>query len=102
MFMMTSAVKFFAEQGFRHVYLGTCYSRSALYKTQFPGIQFFNGFKWSDNIEELKYLVDRGHKEVKQHLLESEEYRTLFHEGSLPAMVEATRFHFSIADQPQR
>ena len=37
MFMMTSAVALFAERGFRHLYLGTCYSQNALYKTQFAG-----------------------------------------------------------------
>lgn len=96
MFMMTAAVKFFCEQGFRHVYLGTCYSRKALYKTQFPGIQFFNGFKWSENIEELKYLVDRGHTKVSQHLLESEEYRNLFYDDSLPSIVEMSRFQLPL------
>jgi arginyl-tRNA--protein-N-Asp/Glu arginylyltransferase len=47
MFMMTSAVALFAERGFRHFYLGTCYSQTALYKTQFAGAEFFNGFRWS-------------------------------------------------------
>ena len=70
MFMMTSAVALFAEKGFRHLYLGTCYSRNALYKTQFPGAEFFNGFRWSTDLEELKYIVRRGKKEMRQHLLE--------------------------------
>ena len=35
MFMMTSAVGLFAARGIRHLYLGSCYSRNALYKTQF-------------------------------------------------------------------
>src|SRR4029077_9995471 len=35
MFMMTSAVGFFREHGLGHLYLGSCYSRNALYKTQF-------------------------------------------------------------------
>src|SRR5580658_3899255 len=37
MFMMTSAVGLFAGRGFKNLYLGTCYSQTALYKTQFTG-----------------------------------------------------------------
>ena len=47
MFMMTSAVALFAERGFDFLYLGSCYSRNALYKTQFAGAEFFNGVRWS-------------------------------------------------------
>ncbi len=46
MFMMTSAAALFSERGFGHLYLGTCYSHNALYKTQFAGAEFFNGFRW--------------------------------------------------------
>ncbi|MFQ5629760.1 MAG: hypothetical protein ACE5I1_13430, partial [bacterium] len=45
MFMMTSAVAHFAGLQYEHLYLGSCYSRNALYKTQFAGAEFFNGFK---------------------------------------------------------
>ena len=45
MFMMTSAVALFAERSCKNLYLGTCYSDNALYKTQFmPARNFFNGF----------------------------------------------------------
>jgi len=83
MFMMTSAVTTFAERGVRHLYLGTCYSDSALYKTQFSGAQFFNGFRWSDNLKELKYLLNRDKKAQRQHLLETEDYRKEFYHGNL-------------------
>ena len=59
LFIMTSAVQHFASAQFEHLYLGTCYSERALYKTQFSGCEFFNGFRWSDNVKELKYLVSR-------------------------------------------
>src|SRR3954470_18223230 len=52
MFMMTSAAAFFAGRGFKQLYLGTCYSQNALYKTQFTGAEFFNGFCWSGDIDE--------------------------------------------------
>src|SRR5438552_1304088 len=70
MFMMTSAVQFFAERQMPALYLGTCYSEHALYKTQFAGAQFFNGFRWSDNLKELKYLLSRDRAPLEHHLLE--------------------------------
>jgi hypothetical protein len=80
LYLMTTATAYFAEQKFQHLYLGTCYSERALYKTQFAGVEFFNGFRWSPNLEELKYLVRR---EVKKHLLETMEFREMFYDGSL-------------------
>jgi hypothetical protein len=80
MFMMTSAVALFAERGLKHLYLGTCYSQNALYKTQFAGAEFFNGFRWSNDLKELKFLLRRDKQEAGRHLLESEEYRQEFYE----------------------
>ena len=71
MFMMTSAVAFFKERGCQYLHLGSCYSRNALYKTQFAGAEFFNGVRWSDDMDELKYLIQRDSAEVSQHLLET-------------------------------
>jgi hypothetical protein len=83
MFMMTSSAGLFAERGVAYLYLGSCYSESALYKTQFAGAEFFTGFRWSDNLAELKHLVRRGTGEVREHLLENEEYRREFYGGEL-------------------
>jgi arginyl-tRNA--protein-N-Asp/Glu arginylyltransferase len=96
MFMMTSAVAFFAERGFDFLHLGSCYLRNALYKTQFIGAEFFNGFRWSANLDELKYLIERESKEVHQHLLESEEYRQAFYDGDLAKMASASAFQVNI------
>ena len=90
MFMMTSAVALFAERGFEYLYLGSCYSRNALYKTQFTGAEFFNGVRWSANLEELKYLIRR--KRWDQHLLESEEYRQAFYDGEWERVVSGSSF----------
>jgi arginyl-tRNA--protein-N-Asp/Glu arginylyltransferase len=90
--MMTSAVAEFARRGARHLYLGTCYSESALYKTQFAGMEFFNGFRWSDDLKELKYLLQRDKPGAEQHLVETEEFRRLFYEGDLPRITAASRF----------
>jgi arginyl-tRNA--protein-N-Asp/Glu arginylyltransferase len=93
MFMMTSAVEHFAAQKYKNIYLGSCYSQSALYKTQFGGVEFFNGMGWSENLEELKYILKRGQQEtISEHLLESEEFRRLFHGGDLARKVEESEF----------
>jgi arginyl-tRNA--protein-N-Asp/Glu arginylyltransferase len=92
MFMMTSAVALFAEHGKKHLYLGTCYSDSALYKTQFAGAEFFNGFRWSDNLKELKFILNRDQKNLRQHLLETEAYRDEFYKGSLEKLASAGGF----------
>jgi len=96
MFMMTSAVAFFAERGLKHLYLGTCYSRNALYKTQFAGSQFFTGFRWSEDMEELKFVIDRGKKDLGQHLLETESYRAEFYDGDLAKITNASEFRVKV------
>ncbi len=96
MLMMTSAVEYFAKRGFEFLYLGSCYSQNALYKTQFAGAEFFNGVRWSDNLDELKYLIRRDQGEVRQHLLETAEYRRLFQEDDLAGAVSASQFQISL------
>ncbi len=95
MFMMTTAVSLFAERGFQFLYLGSCYLENALYKTQFAGAEFFNGVRWSANLDELRFLLRRGQTEPEQHLLENEEYRRLFYQTELPQIAEASLFHVS-------
>ncbi|MFQ5652731.1 MAG: hypothetical protein ACE5IY_22590 [bacterium] len=92
MYIMTSAVDHFARSQMKYIYLGTCYSRTALYKTQFSGAEFFNGFKWSTNLKELRYLIDRDDGAVTQHLLETEAYREKFCTGTLQSLVDASVF----------
>ena len=90
LFLMTTAVNFFQEQKITHVYLGTCYSERALYKTQFAGLEFFNGFRWSQNLDELKYQLRRDHQ---KHLLETEEFRAQFYDGDLKKITAAGGFN---------
>jgi arginyl-tRNA--protein-N-Asp/Glu arginylyltransferase len=96
MFMMTTAVARFAGRGFQFLYLGSCYLENALYKTQFAGAEFFNGVRWSENLDELKYLLRREQTEVRQHLLENEEYRQAFFGGELPQIAAASPFRVEI------
>lgn len=92
MFMMTSAVEFFANRGFKHIYLGTCYSKSALYKTQFTGLQFFNGYRWSENLEELKHMIKRGETVATEHLLENKVFLDEYCDGTLEKVASASGF----------
>jgi arginyl-tRNA--protein-N-Asp/Glu arginylyltransferase len=96
MFMMTSAAELFAERGYRHLYLGTCYSDNALYKTQFAGAEFFNGFRWSDDLDELKFIIKRDKKDLSQHLLETEEFREKFYGGDLEKMTNESEFQVKV------
>jgi len=60
--MMLKALLLARDAGIKHVYLGTCYTESSLYKLQFKGVEYFNGFKWSNDIDTLKDLVREGAK----------------------------------------
>lgn len=87
MYMMTSAVEYAQQQGFDFIYLGSCYSRNALYKTQFSGFQFWNGFTWSNDLKELKYLIHRDAQAVQQHLLETQEYLQDFYPQGISEVI---------------
>jgi arginyl-tRNA--protein-N-Asp/Glu arginylyltransferase len=97
--MMTRAVGFFAGQGVRHLHLGTCYSDRARYKTQFTGIEFFNGFRWSKNLKELKYLIARDTEQVGRHLLDVPEYVEHFQAGSFETVAGATKFKLAVGGE---
>jgi arginyl-tRNA--protein-N-Asp/Glu arginylyltransferase len=89
LFMMTSAVAEFARRGVAYFHHGTCYSRRALYKTQFAGLQFFNGFRWSGDLAELKFLLAREEQPVHGHLLEMPDYQETFYDASVANMAAA-------------
>lgn len=93
LWMMTWAVRHFAESGFRHLHLGTCYSRRALYKTQFRGTEFFNGTCWSTNIEELRFLIAREEEHTPdRHLLDNPAYLAWFWEEELDRLADRSPF----------
>lgn len=76
--MMVRAVQWAKDQTKQFVYLGTVYGEKSKYKTQFTGFEFFNGMLWSDDLDELKYLISR---EGDEYLLQDERYRDKFLEG---------------------
>ena len=57
MALMTRAAEWFAHAGFCHLYLGTCVTSRARYKLQFSPMEFFNGMRWSRDMDELKHLL---------------------------------------------
>lgn len=92
MYMMTRAVVDFAASGLMHLHLGTCYSERALYKTQFEGVEFFNGHRWSDRLDELKHLLRAEREPDAGHLLQSNAYLELFHDGRIERLAEQSQF----------
>lgn len=93
LFLMTTAVEYFAAEKFQHIYLGTCYSERALYKTQFNSVEFFNGYRWSQNLAELKFLLRRDYK---KHLLDAPEYHTEFFAGDASKIFASGGFSVKI------
>lgn len=74
-FLMTETVRRLSEMGQEFLHLGTCYARSALYKTQFPGVEFFDGTGWSSDLVRLKQILSRQEAAPSGHLLEDGDYR---------------------------
>ncbi len=93
MAMMVRAVEHFARTGFAHLHLGTCYSEQALYKAQFEPVEFFNGFRWSRDLEELRHLV-RTAPEGK-HRLETPEFLA-FQPGPPDELAQASGFRVGL------
>ena len=89
---MTSAVDYFSGLDYNQIYLGTCYSRNSLYKTQFKGAEFFNGFHWSNDLKELRYLIERDKGTVNQHLIETKTYQLEFYDGDLGKIIDNNGF----------
>lgn len=87
--MMLEAVNWAKESNKKYIYLGTCYNESAFYKTEFKGVEFFNGFRWSDNLEELKELVrDREKDRVEEeYLLKDKNYLEKFYQNDLKSIL---------------
>lgn len=90
--MMLSAIVWAKENQKKYGYLGTCYEEKALYKTEFKEGEFFNGFKWSGNSEELKELIKEGQKEEEgqeeqEYLLKRKEFLGKFYLGDLKGIL---------------
>ncbi len=76
--MMLEAVFLGKAQDKSYIYLGSCYSKESLYKTEYKGVEFFNGFSWSSNLTELKYLLERSNPD---YLFKDKDYIDTFFDG---------------------
>lgn len=92
MFMMTAAVNYFATEKFDFIYLGTCYSERALYKTQFKNLEFFDGLRWSNSLDQLKLMIKRDADAGASHLFDYPEFRNDFYPGSVAEIAQNTLF----------
>lgn len=77
--MMLEAVMQAKEAGKQFGYVGTIYTKSSLYKTNLKGFEFFNGFEWSSNQDELKYLLEKDTDANGPELFKDETYLKHFH-----------------------
>lgn len=77
--MILEVVLWAKKKGMKFVYLGTGYTPDCLYKTQFQGIEFFNGWRWSGNLEELKYLIKKDENLDSPQLFKDQVYWSRFY-----------------------
>lgn len=79
--MILESVIWAKEQGLQFAYLGTVYNSSAYsYKTEFEGVEFFNGFSWTKNLNQLKDLINR---EGEAYLLRDREFVEKYYQEDL-------------------
>ena len=55
--MMTRVLEYAKENSKKYVYLGSINKKEALYKLQFKGAEWFDGIKWSNDLEILKLNI---------------------------------------------
>lgn len=79
--MMLQAVMWAKQSHKKYVYLGTGYLKESLYKTEFKGVEFFNGFRWNDNLFELKKLISGFDEE--EYLLKNQKFIEEFYPDGL-------------------
>lgn len=89
MILMTRAVEWAAREGFAHLHLGTCVTPKARYKLQFEPVEFFNGMRWSRNLDELRWLLDSP--PPASHQLESPDFLA-FQPGPLQDLARSSPF----------
>jgi len=90
-FLMTRIVELLSQSGEEFLHLGTCYSKSSLYKTQFSGIQFFDGNRWNADVKALKYLIARQEEVSKNHLLEDQVFLESWVPEGLPRLADSSK-----------
>lgn len=57
--MMLRAIIYAKEQSKKYVYLGSAQRPGDTYKLQFKGVEWFDGERWQNNLEDLKNLLQK-------------------------------------------
>lgn len=57
--MMTKTIEYAKTSGLKYVYLGSLQRPGDVYKLQFSGIEWFDGQKWSTDLEEVKSILSK-------------------------------------------
>lgn len=55
--MMITAIQHAKDAGFKYIYLGSLQRSTDVYKLQFKGLEWFDGTKWSNDLEEAKKIL---------------------------------------------
>jgi hypothetical protein len=101
-FLMTETVRRLSAMGQDFLHLGTCYARSALYKAQFPGVEFFDGTGWSGDLKRLKQILSRQEGSPSGHLLEDDDYRARWIPQGLAELVARSPLRLETASETSR
>jgi len=65
-YLMLQVIRLCQEDGFRYVYLGTCYGDRSLYKARdFRGVEFFDGAGWQADLNRLKNWCHQDNENPK-------------------------------------
>ena len=86
--MMLEAVSWAKQNQKAFAYLGTCYQTQSLYKTEFKGVEFFNGFRWSGDLLELKELISLNDQDEQEYLLKNKTYLEKFYQEGLESILD--------------
>lgn len=55
--MMIQAIEYAKKNGLKYIYLGSLQRPTDTYKLQFAGLEWFDGEKWSNDIEKVKKIL---------------------------------------------
>ncbi|MCA9392119.1 GNAT family N-acetyltransferase, partial [candidate division WWE3 bacterium] len=88
--MMYEALQWARDNDKEFAYLGTVYTNASLYKLNFDGWEFYNGFEWSDNKEQLKFLIGRSETNDPE-LLKDDEFVKRFYEGDTSKVLKVEK-----------
>ena len=68
LWIMLDCARHAHKNNLSYFYVGTVYDEKALYKTNFEGLEFWNGEQWIDDIQLLRKLARNDHERVHDGL----------------------------------